>query len=131
MERADLIAITYIDGQPTLIRPSKSLYQAAFRRITADPNTAATFEIIQTKTLWELEEQKIKDYERELRELKEALDVRSDAWKSTGGWFSAGGSSEHPLIARYRFICTLLEQSQKKAEQFAKEKSRLESFRKE
>ncbi|GHJ88128.1 hypothetical protein NliqN6_4530 [Naganishia liquefaciens] len=71
MEEHDLIAVSFVDGRPSMIRAGKPVYRQAFQRLVADPVFAATCKIDQANVLIAKADSEIKTFEQELLQLRE------------------------------------------------------------
>ena len=125
MERAEVISVHYVNGQPIVIHPGKPLYFAAMKRIVNDTDLySKSLDMRLYRWLADKETAKAKELETEIMQIIEAMKtthldiprtvVSPDA-RSTGWLWS---SEQHPLIARYHFLGTQLQESQTKIEKY-------------
>jgi hypothetical protein len=66
LEQADLITITSVNGRPSVIRPSRPVYHAAFKYMTRDEQLRSRLDLGILKLLIEKADKSVSKYEDEL-----------------------------------------------------------------
>lgn len=69
MERAGLLQLQHHNTRPYAIFPGKPLHRAAFRHMMADTRLVGVMETRRLKKMLKYEEDKIKKYEQELKDI--------------------------------------------------------------
>ncbi|KAJ9114774.1 hypothetical protein QFC22_005650 [Naganishia vaughanmartiniae] len=99
MEEHDMIAVSFVDGRPSMVRAGKPVYRQAFQRLVADPVFAATCQIDHANALLAKADQEIKTLEQELLQLHEISPERQPGLlrRSASGLWSGAGSITHAV----------------------------------
>ncbi|KAJ9121916.1 hypothetical protein QFC24_004498 [Naganishia onofrii] len=100
MEEHDMIAVSFVDGRPSMVRAGKPVYRQAFQRLVADPVFAATCQIDHANALLAKADQEIKTLEQELLQLHEISPERQPGLlqRSASGLWSGAGAITHAAV---------------------------------
>ncbi|KAL7413942.1 RNA12 protein-domain-containing protein [Mrakia frigida] len=95
LEAAEFVSITYINGRPSLVKPGKPLYHAAFKKLVEDPVFRASQTIAFNAEVIAASENEIKSAETELLSLKDI------GFETGAGWKLLSGASGIEMRAGY------------------------------
>lgn len=125
LEAAEFITITYVNGRPSLVKPGKPLYHAAFQKLVADPVFRASQTMAFNAEVISAAEAEIRKCEEELLQLKE---IGFETGKKSTWWTSLlGGEKGSGVEQRAGWLLEKLRVATGKIEGLEKENEEIKS----